>query len=85
MLGIGCEILMLYVDIRSWMSCILAAPTYQRYDTVVVRGRSLKTDIDAAIKAELKQKLSSMYEVRDEQCIFVFGFRTQVCFALPYL
>jgi len=28
-------------------------------------------------KAELKQKLAGMYDVRDDNCIFVFGFRTQ--------
>jgi small subunit ribosomal protein S24e len=29
-------------------------------------------------KAELKEKLAKMYDVRDPNCIFVFGFRTQV-------
>jgi len=28
-------------------------------------------------KAELKEKLAKLYEVRDAQSIFVFGFRTQ--------
>jgi len=28
-------------------------------------------------KAELKEKLQKLYEVRDAQTIFVFGFRTQ--------
>jgi small subunit ribosomal protein S24e len=28
-------------------------------------------------KAELKEKLSKVYDVRDPQSIFVFGFRTQ--------
>ncbi|KAH9318040.1 hypothetical protein KI387_019809, partial [Taxus chinensis] len=28
-------------------------------------------------KAELKDKLAKLYEVRDPQTIFVFGFRTQ--------
>jgi len=28
-------------------------------------------------KAELKEKLARLYEVRDPQSIFVFGFRTQ--------
>mmetsp|Transcript_26825 Transcript_26825/g.58498 ORF Transcript_26825/g.58498 Transcript_26825/m.58498 type:complete len:132 (+) Transcript_26825:70-465(+) len=28
-------------------------------------------------KAELKEKLASMYDVKDNDCIFVFGFRTQ--------
>jgi small subunit ribosomal protein S24e len=28
-------------------------------------------------KAELKEKLAKMYDVRDPNCIFVFGFRTQ--------
>ena len=28
-------------------------------------------------QAELKEKLGKMYEKGDEQCIFVFGFRTQ--------
>lgn len=28
-------------------------------------------------KSEIKDKLASMYDVRDPQCIFVFGFRTQ--------
>jgi len=28
-------------------------------------------------KAELKEKLGKLYEVRDPQTIFVFGFRTQ--------
>ncbi|KAG0620796.1 hypothetical protein M758_4G245000 [Ceratodon purpureus] len=28
-------------------------------------------------KAELKEKLTKLYEVRDPQSIFVFGFRTQ--------
>ncbi|XP_024390000.1 small ribosomal subunit protein eS24z [Physcomitrium patens] len=28
-------------------------------------------------KAELKEKLAKLYEVRDPQTIFVFGFRTQ--------
>jgi hypothetical protein len=30
-----------------------------------------------ALKAELKEKLAKVYEVRDPQTIFVFGFRTQ--------
>ena len=29
-------------------------------------------------KSELKERLSKMYDVRDPNCIFVFGFRTQV-------
>ncbi|KAG2490979.1 hypothetical protein HYH03_010653 [Edaphochlamys debaryana] len=28
-------------------------------------------------KSELKEKLASMYDVKDAQCIFLFGFRTQ--------
>jgi len=28
-------------------------------------------------KAELKEKLGKMYDVRDNQSVFVFGFRTQ--------
>lgn len=28
-------------------------------------------------QAELKEKLAKLYEVRDAQSIFVFGFRTQ--------
>jgi len=28
-------------------------------------------------KSEIKDKLASMYDVRDTNCIFVFGFRTQ--------
>ncbi|GIL83347.1 hypothetical protein Vretifemale_12169, partial [Volvox reticuliferus] len=28
-------------------------------------------------KAELKEKLTSMYDVKDSQCVFLFGFRTQ--------
>ncbi|KAG2449471.1 hypothetical protein HYH02_005616 [Chlamydomonas schloesseri] len=28
-------------------------------------------------KSELAEKLSSMYDVKDSQCIFLFGFRTQ--------
>ena len=30
-------------------------------------------------QAELKEKLATMYDVRDPNTIFVFGFRTQVC------
>lgn len=29
-------------------------------------------------KSELKDRLAKMYDVRDPNCIFVFGFRTQV-------
>ena len=29
-------------------------------------------------QAELKEKLAKMYDVRDPQCISVFGFRSQV-------
>ena len=29
-------------------------------------------------QAELKEKLATMYDVRDPNTIFVFGFRTQV-------
>ncbi len=29
------------------------------------------------LQAELKEKLSKVYDVRDPQSIFVFGFRTQ--------
>lgn len=29
-------------------------------------------------KAELKERLAKMYDVRDPNCIFVFGFRTEV-------
>ena len=29
------------------------------------------------MKAELKERLSKLYEVRDQQTVFVFGFRTQ--------
>mmetsp|Transcript_1410 Transcript_1410/g.1398 ORF Transcript_1410/g.1398 Transcript_1410/m.1398 type:complete len:132 (-) Transcript_1410:70-465(-) len=28
-------------------------------------------------KAELKEKLASTYDVKDQSCIFLFGFRTQ--------
>ena len=31
------------------------------------------------VQAELKEKLAKMYDVRDPQQVFVFGFRTQVC------
>ena len=31
------------------------------------------------VQAELKEKLGKMYDVRDNQSVFVFGFRTQVC------
>lgn len=30
------------------------------------------------MQAELKEKLASMYDVKDLDTIFVFGFRTQV-------
>ena len=30
------------------------------------------------MQAELKEKLASMYDVKDVDTIFVFGFRTQV-------
>lgn len=29
------------------------------------------------LKAELKERLAKLYEVRDQQTVFVFGFRTQ--------
>ena len=29
------------------------------------------------MKAELKERLAKLYEVRDQQTVFVFGFRTQ--------
>ena len=60
------------------MSCILDGPMYQRYSRMysAVGDHHLTSVI--LRKAELKQKLASMYEIRDEQCIFVFGFRTQV-------
>ncbi len=32
-------------------------------------------------QAELKEKLASTYDVKDQQAIFLFGFRTQVCTA----
>ena len=37
-------------------------------------------------QAELKEKLSKMYNVNDVQNVFVFGFRTQVrtCSGCPY-
>ena len=35
----------------------------------------------AVLQAELKEKLATMYDVRDPNTIFVFGFRTQVCSA----
>lgn len=31
-----------------------------------------------ALQAELKEKLTKMYDVRDSNGVFVFGFRTQV-------
>ncbi len=31
-----------------------------------------------SVQAELKEKLAKMYDVRDPQNVFVFGFRTQV-------
>ena len=31
------------------------------------------------LQAELKEKLGKMYDVRDSSSVFVFGFRTQVC------
>ena len=31
------------------------------------------------LSRELKEKLGKMYDVRDNQSVFVFGFRTQVC------
>lgn len=30
------------------------------------------------LQAELKEKLASTYDVKDQSCIFLFGFRTQV-------
>lgn len=35
-------------------------------------------------KAELKERLAKMYDVRDPNCIFVFGFRTQVSEAATF-
>ena len=35
------------------------------------------TYCDVNCQAELKEKLAKLYEVRDAQSIFVFGFRTQ--------
>ena len=32
------------------------------------------------LQAELKEKLGKMYDVRDSSSVFVFGFRTQVCY-----
>ena len=36
------------------------------------------------LQAELKEKLAQMYDTRDPQQVFVFGFRTQVCIAWQY-
>jgi Ribosomal protein S24e len=33
--------------------------------------------LTALLQAELKEKLAKMYDVRDPNTIFVFGFRTQ--------
>ncbi|KAG0612348.1 hypothetical protein M758_6G020300 [Ceratodon purpureus] len=33
--------------------------------------------MESILQAELKEKLQKLYEVRDPQSIFVFGFRTQ--------
>lgn len=38
---------------------------------------SCSLNIENALQAELKEKLAKVYEVRDAQTIFVFGFRTQ--------
>jgi ribosomal protein S24E len=32
----------------------------------------------SSLQTELKEKLASMYDAKDTQCIFLFGFRTQV-------
>ena len=41
-------------------------------------ARLLSCLLHASVQAELKEKLAKMYDVRDPQNVFVFGFRTQV-------
>jgi ribosomal protein S24E len=44
---------------------------------VPTRGFLFKDFLNFLIQAELKEKLAKVYDVRDPQSIFVFGFRTQ--------
>jgi ribosomal protein S24E len=44
---------------------------------VLTRGFLFKDFSNFLLQAELKEKLAKVYDVRDPQSIFVFGFRTQ--------
>ncbi len=44
---------------------------------VPIRGFLFKGFSNFLLQAELKEKLAKVYDVRDPQSIFVFGFRTQ--------
>ncbi len=43
------------------------------------------SDASLCLQAELKEKLTKMYDVRDSNGVFVFGFRTQVCGACSHI
>ncbi|KXZ54626.1 hypothetical protein GPECTOR_4g691 [Gonium pectorale] len=47
--------------------------------TCTIRTRKFMTNrlLQRRQFAELKEKLTSMYDVKDSQCVFLFGFRTQ--------
>jgi ribosomal protein S24E len=54
----------------------------QRFSNIVLscvptRGFLSKDFSNFLLQAELKEKLAKVYDVRDPQSIFVFGFRTQ--------
>ena len=52
----------------------------QRKSLQRTRSYWLTTKYCVVLQAELKEKLGKMYDVRDSSAVFVFGFRTQVCF-----
>ena len=55
-------------------SCCFALFTNRQYAADESLGKMLWL-----VQTELKEKLGKMYDVRDNQSVFVFGFRTQVC------
>ena len=51
-------------------------PKTRRAATRLTRTRRLTIDWYLTMQAELQEKLAKMYNVSDEKCVSIFGFRT---------
>lgn len=45
---------------------------------LLMSSSSLVANLSTALQTEIREKLATMYDVKNLDCISVFGFRTQV-------